>query len=719
MTGYLVLDWATMSVSLLNTILLFWLGLTVLLNAERRTRRPGRWGVWVAGGGLLMGSAFFVSHSSILGHDLRYVTFGIEFWWRVGWVPVVALPFAWYAIMLWYAGFWAAGLSPMKRRHRLWFPLIVVLALGQVLSFLSATGLPSYVQVTQLQWPATLSVAGMPLLFLLYPLYAVGCILLSLDVLSRPGLAGRMMGDAARRRARPWLVSTSLVLLLVSLLVGAGMAWILNRVGRRPDSILYGEMALTLTWLDLSISSSITLSVLLLGRAIVAYELFTGRVLPRRGFLRHWRNVVFLALGYSLLVGWALVIQLRPIYSLLLTAVLMVSFYALLNWRSFAERERTMAQLRPFAASQRLYESVVASTRSDMDTAALFGSLCGDLLGARQAWLVPMGSLAPLLGAPIVYPEGQSLPRSPIPEIAPHAAYMPLDPARADGAALAVPLWSERGLSGVLLLGEKRDGGLYAEEEIQVARAGSERLLDTLAAVEAARRLMALLRQRVAQVRVMEGQGRRVLHDQVLPQLHTAILYLHAVQHDPAVGQAIEALTAAHHEIADLMRDTIHAAPEYLAEQGLIPALRTLVETDYAGQFTGIHWQVGAQAEVFVRELPLFVAQVVFFAAQELIRNAARHGRGGQPGRALQLQIVVEAVDGVRLSVQDDGIGFQPALWPDTEPAAEGGQGLRFHSTMLAALGARLEVTSSPESGTTGTIHIPPTVMYEFIQTAA
>ena len=36
MTGEPLLDWAIMAVSLFNTVLLLWLGLTVLLNAERR-----------------------------------------------------------------------------------------------------------------------------------------------------------------------------------------------------------------------------------------------------------------------------------------------------------------------------------------------------------------------------------------------------------------------------------------------------------------------------------------------------------------------------------------------------------------------------------------------------------------------------------------------------------------------------------------------------------
>ena len=58
MTGLLLLDWATLATSLSNTILLFWLGSTVLLNAERRTL-----GIWIAGGQLVLGGGFFFIHS--------------------------------------------------------------------------------------------------------------------------------------------------------------------------------------------------------------------------------------------------------------------------------------------------------------------------------------------------------------------------------------------------------------------------------------------------------------------------------------------------------------------------------------------------------------------------------------------------------------------------------------------------------------------------------
>ena len=79
-------------------------------------------------------------------------------------------------------------------------------------------------------------------------------------------------------------------------------------------------------------------------------------------------------------------------------------------------------------------------------------------------------------------------------------------------------------LIGLLLLGPKADGGLYTEEAIEIARDGGERLLDNLASAEMARRLMALQRQRLAESQVVDRRSRRVLHDDVLPYLHTAML---------------------------------------------------------------------------------------------------------------------------------------------------------------------------------------------------
>ena len=76
MTGRVYLDWALLAVSLFNALLLFWLGLTVFLNADRRGG-----GIWLSCAGLLLGSVFFTSHSAILVNGINEINQGLIFWW--------------------------------------------------------------------------------------------------------------------------------------------------------------------------------------------------------------------------------------------------------------------------------------------------------------------------------------------------------------------------------------------------------------------------------------------------------------------------------------------------------------------------------------------------------------------------------------------------------------------------------------------------------------
>ncbi|HET9494900.1 MAG TPA: hypothetical protein VFR15_11780, partial [Chloroflexia bacterium] len=302
-----LLNWATMAVSLFNTIILLWLGLTVLLNSERKN-----WGVWAAGGGLLLGGAFFVAHSAMLGHGLRDVGAGMDFWWQVGWVPVVALPFAWYVVMLWYSGFWDGAGADLQRRHRLLFALAALMFAGQVALFLFFNPLPSYSEFAQIAHQPRIGLTRLQLLAVFYPAYALLCMGLSLDVVSRPGPTGRLMGDLARRRARPWLAATSFVLLLVSVLIAWAIIWLL--IGSRDTLIatIYNEMEAAIYWFDLVTSILVAGANVLLGQAIVSYEIFTGKTLPRRGFERQWRSALLLAAVYSAVVGASLARQPQP-----------------------------------------------------------------------------------------------------------------------------------------------------------------------------------------------------------------------------------------------------------------------------------------------------------------------------------------------------------------------------------------------------------------------
>jgi signal transduction histidine kinase len=766
LTQQFLLDWATMAVSLFNTIILLWLGITVLVNSERRA-----WGVWLAGGGLLLAGFFFVSHSAMLGHGLRDVGAGMDFWWQVGWVPVVTLPFAWYVVMLWYSGFWDGGDTPLRRRHRFLFAIASTAFVLLAVLFLFANPLPSYSELAHLssEGAGSRGMVGLEALAFIFPSYAVLCMGLSLDVVVRPGPSGRVMGDLARRRARPWLAATSFVLLTVSLLVAGAIIWLVGSARERQIANIYYEMEGSVYWFDLVTSSLIAVANILLGQAIVAYEIFTGKTLPRRGFVRQWRSAIILATIYSSIVAASLARQTHPIAGLsglLLTTVLMSLFFALFSWRSYAERDRYINNLRPFVTSQGLYDELLSTTddgrrttegaqsgqsaiRSsqsamqsaspDVDATAPFHALCRDVLGVDVAYLVAVGPLSPLVGPPLTYPTGQEAKLPPLTEItsaleSPQTLYMPVDPARYGGAAWAVPLWSERGLIGVMLLGEKGDGGLYAQEEIEIARATGERLIDTQASAQMAQRLMLLQRQRLAESQVLDRRARRVLHDDVLPLLHTAMLELSrrsTTDHRPAPknaeSSALGLLGDAHRQISDLLRDMPPTVAPEMARLGLVGALKKAVDEELAEAFDEVTWQIDPEVARHASDIPPLAAEVIYYAAREAIRNSARYGRSNDPGRPLHLKIAVLWRNGLEILVEDDGVGLgsringlktreleigEPANGNGHSSGTNGssggsGQGLALHSTMMAVVGGSLSAESVPGEYTRVVMSLP------------
>jgi signal transduction histidine kinase len=689
-----LLIWAGLAVSFYNTLSLIWLGGMVLLIGNRRSA-----GTWLVGIGLLLGALFFTSHTAILGRGLADTGFGMNFWWWVSWAPAVVAPIAWYASMLWHAGFrFQRGHS-----HRPWPLLVAGLAVAIVVLIIFANPLPSYHYVAGRGLILSPSLGGIPLLVWAYMAFSILCYLLPLDLLRRREPDDLSLAGRSRAQARPWLVAASVAMLLAGAMLVWTSLWALKTSPlpslKDPiDERIVQEF-------DLAVAALIAVAITLLGRSIVAYEVFTGRPLPRDRFYSQWRSTVLLAGGFGALAAFAVALNLRPVYGFLLATGLVAVFYVLYSWGGYAERRAFMDRLRPFVASQNLYSRLTDSNPvEDSSPRTLFDALCRDILAARTAALVPAGALSALTGPPLLYPPGVNLA---VPAAEAWAGRFtpgqPCLPAENPELIWAVALWSERGLAGVLFLGEKDSGSPYSEEEIELAQAAGERLIDVLAGSEMARLSLELLRQRMAQARVLEGQSRRVLHDEVLPELHTSVLYLSGVLEAGAeVRQAVETLTAAHRRISDLLRESAPGVPARLAQDGLAAALRLLLEGDLAGEFNRVRWNLQPGAEDEARRVQPFAAEVIYFAARELLRNAARYGRGGNSARPLNLAVGLQFdAPELHLVVEDDGVGLG-----GESTALGAGSGLRIHTAMLAAVGAELEVSARAEGGTRGVIRI-------------
>ena len=202
----------SIAVSLTNTILLLWLGFTILLNAERRS-----WGVWLIGGGLLTGGAFFISHTVILAFGLTTLGGDDEFlvvsrvWVRRSHCRSRGIRRC--------SGTSASGSGATPRcwrRHRRWYALNVPLALVLWLLLLFANPFPTFDRALRSRTRADACYLRRAMLVLLYMVCVLLSIGLSIDALlrSRSGaahdgrsrsaagaaVADRHFGGAAARR---------------------------------------------------------------------------------------------------------------------------------------------------------------------------------------------------------------------------------------------------------------------------------------------------------------------------------------------------------------------------------------------------------------------------------------------------------------------------------------------------------------------------------------
>ena len=154
----------------------------------------------------------------------------------------------------------------------------------------------------------------------------------------------------------------------------------------------------------------------------------------------------------------------------------------------------------------------------------------------------------------------------------------------------------------------------------------------------------------------------------------------------------MEILSEVHAEISRLLRSMPRPSVPAIETYGLVGALNDLVEEEFSTTFDEVRWQIAPKEEEEISRLPQLQAEVTYYAAREVIRNAARHGRQGKEERPLTLAISLQGDEGFALVIEDDGVG----LTPDLEPAEKRGQGLALHSTMMAVVGGSLTVESEP-----------------------
>jgi signal transduction histidine kinase len=216
------------------------------------------------------------------------------------------------------------------------------------------------------------------------------------------------------------------------------------------------------------------------------------------------------------------------------------------------------------------------------------------------------------------------------------------------------------------------------------------------------RRLMTLQRQQLLHNQMVDLRARRVLHDEVLPDLQAALIELDATRDG---SEAATLLSESHRRISDLLGE-IPTVTADVARLGFVPLLRQVVDREFAGAFDEVNWQIEPLAAEQVNRLPAVTAETLFYAAREAIRNAARHGRDATAAEPYRLRVSLAAGEmgetlDVRVEDNGKGVGHPGG---DTDHR---GQGLALFGTMMAVVGGSLTVDSAPGRYTRVRLSLP------------
>lgn len=209
-------------------------------------------------------------------------------------------------------------------------------------------------------------------------------------------------------------------------------------------------------------------------------------------------------------------------------------------------------------------------------------------------------------------------------------------------------------------------------------------------------------------IRAGEDERRRmvdVVESQAVPSLAAIVSILGALDGlgptHPLAHRVVELRQKAERAMAAMAAMAADLQPAGIGEAGLMDALER-----YAvgfGRRTGIEI-VLEESETDGPRPAMEIEAMAFGVVRESLSNAARHGH------ARRVRASVRREEGqVRVSVRDDGKGFDVAGWRESGRAG----GLAGWEERISALGGTLSVESVPGRGTTVQAEMPSQLMPE------
>jgi PAS domain S-box-containing protein len=262
----------------------------------------------------------------------------------------------------------------------------------------------------------------------------------------------------------------------------------------------------------------------------------------------------------------------------------------------------------------------------------------------------------------------------------------------------------------------RKDGSTFPVEITAnfVMFEGEEYLFAFLVDITERKRAETQLRDLAIQLSAVEERERRTvatyLHDQIGQTLAVLRMRLGALS-----GKSESESTEAIEDIRNLLDETIDdtrtltfdLSPPILYELGLAPAVEWAVEK--ICNENGLEFEFDEEGDEPIN--PDTAAQL-FRSARELLMNVVKHAQATR----VSVAVIVERGAGVRISVRDDGVGFD--VEKTLSHPREAGYGLLSIRERMRFIGGRVEIDSAPAGGTRVTLLVPAAALLPRAETA-